>query len=101
MHRSLWDKSAKDCHEVKGKKLGIIGYGNIGSQVSILAEMLGMEVYYFDLVEKLPLGNAKAVKSLKELLKISDVITLHIDGRKENTNLIGEKEFREMKYREE
>ncbi len=97
MHKGIWDKSAKNCHEVKGKKLGIIGYGNIGSQVSILAEMLGMEVYFYDIIERLPLGNAKPCKSLKELLQTADVITLHMDGRKENTNLISEKEFRLMK----
>ncbi len=97
MHKSIWDKSAKNCHEVRGKKLGIIGYGNIGSQLSVLAEMLGMEVYYFDIVEKLPLGKAHKCFSFQELLKISDVISINVDGRKENTNLISEREFHLMK----
>jgi len=65
----IWDKSSKDCFEIRGKKLGIIGYGNIGSQLSVLAESLGMEVYFYDIVDKLPLGNAKKCQSLKELLK--------------------------------
>ena len=97
MHGSVWTKSAKDCHEVRGKKLGIIGYGNIGSQLSVIAEFLGMEVYYYDIVEKLALGNAKKCASMAELLKKVDIVTLHVDGRPENKNLIGEKEFRAMK----
>ncbi|GAB4218645.1 MAG: hypothetical protein Fur009_0430 [Candidatus Microgenomates bacterium] len=97
LHQGIWDKSANDCYEIKGKKLGIIGYGNIGTQVSVLAESLGMEVYFYDIVEKLPLGNAKKCQTLKELLKIADVVTVHIDGRKNNYNLIGEKEFSLMK----
>ncbi len=97
LHKGIWDKSAESSNEVRGKKLGIIGYGNIGSQLSVLAEDLGMEVLYYDLVEKLSLGNAKRCSTLKELLKKSDIITLHIDGRKENTNFISEKEFKQMK----
>lgn len=97
LHRGIWDKSAKNCHEIRGKKLGIIGYGNIGFQIGLLAELLGMEIYYFDVIEKLALGKAKACSSVSELLKIADVITLHLDGRKENTNFIGEKEFAMMK----
>src|SRR3989344_2379057 len=80
LHKGVWDKSAKDCHEVRGKKLGILGYGNIGSQISVLAEMLGMEVYYYDILERLPLGKAKSCRSIKELLQIVDVVTLHMDG---------------------
>ena len=97
LHQGIWDKSAKNCHEIRGKKIGIIGYGNIGSQVSVLAEMLGMEVYYYDIIERLPQGKAKQCKKLNDLLRISDVITLHIDGRKENTNLIDEDEFKLVK----
>ncbi len=97
MHQGKWDKSAKKSFEVRGKKLGIIGYGNIGAQLSILAEALGMEVYYYDVVEKLALGNTKKCETLEELLSISDFITLHVDGRKENANYIGEKEFELMK----
>ncbi len=97
MHQGKWDKSAKGSFEVRGKKLGIIGYGNIGAQLSVLAENLGMRVFYFDREEKLAMGNATKCKSLKELLAISDVITLHIDGRESNTNIIGKEEFSQMK----
>lgn len=97
LHQGKWDKSADNSYEVRGKKLGIVGYGNIGSQLSVLAESLGMEVYFYDIAEKLALGNAKKCRSLKELLKIVDVVTLHIDGRENNTNLIGEREFQWMK----
>lgn len=96
-HTGIWAKSAKDAHEIRGKKLGIIGYGNIGSQLSVLAEMMGMEVYFYDLVEKPALGNAKKCNSLEEILAIADVISIHVDGRKSNTNLISEKEFKLMK----
>ena len=97
LHKGIWDKSAKGSFEVRGKKLGIIGYGNIGSQLSVLAEALGMDVYYYDIVEKLALGNAKKCSTMQELLKKADIVTLHVDGRKENRNLISEKEFRLMK----
>lgn len=97
MHTGKWDKSAKGSFEVRGKKLGIIGYGNIGSQLSIIAEALGMEVYYYDIVEKLALGNAKKCESLDELLSVADILTLHVDGRKDNKNIIGEREFSQMK----
>jgi D-3-phosphoglycerate dehydrogenase / 2-oxoglutarate reductase len=97
LHRGIWKKSASNCHEIRGKTLGIIGYGNIGSQLSVAAESLGMEVYYFDIAEKMALGNAKKCTSMTELLKKSDVVTIHVDGRPENNNLIGEKEFRLMK----
>lgn len=97
LHSGKWDKSATGAHEVRGKTLGIIGYGNIGSQLSVVAESMGMNVYFYDVVEKLALGNAKKCVSLKELLQISDVITLHVDGRKANTNLIGKHEFEHMK----
>jgi len=97
MHLGIWEKTSKNCHEIRGKNLGIIGYGNIGSQLSIIAENLGMHVYYFDIVDKLALGNAKRCKTLKELLKISDAVTVHVDGRPENKNLISNKEFKYMK----
>jgi D-3-phosphoglycerate dehydrogenase len=97
MHEGKWDKSAKNSFEIRGKKLGIVGYGNIGSQLSVLAEALGMEVYYYDIVEKLQLGNAKKCSSLKELLNIADVVSLHVDGRPSNKNIIGAKEFDMMK----
>lgn len=97
VHQGIWDKSAGDSYEIRGKKLGIIGYGNIGSQISVLAEGLGMQVLYYDVSEKLALGNAHKCSSLRELLKKSDVITIHVDGNKANKNLIGEKEFKAMK----
>ncbi len=97
MHKGVWDKSAKGSFEVRGKKLGIIGYGNIGAQLSVLAENLGMKVYYYDKEEKLALGNATKCKSLPEILSLADVITLHVDGRESNSNLIGEEEFKVMK----
>ncbi len=97
MHEGIWEKSATNSFEIRGKKLGLIGYGNIGTQLSVVAEALGMEVYYYDLVEKLALGNAKRCKTMNELLQICDVVTLHVDGRKQNANLIGAKEFAQMK----
>ncbi|WP_034891023.1 phosphoglycerate dehydrogenase [Gillisia sp. Hel_I_29] len=97
MHEGNWDKSASHSYEVRGKKLGIVGYGNIGAQLSVMAESIGFDVYYYDLVEKLALGNATKCNSLKELLQTVDIVSLHVDGRKENKNLIGEKQFKEMK----
>lgn len=97
MHKGIWDKSANNSRELRGKKLGIVGYGNIGSQLSVLAEAMGMKVYFYDIVDKLALGNAEKVNSLEELLRISDFISLHVDGRKENQNMIAEKEFEIMK----
>lgn len=92
LHMGEWDKSAKGSHEVRGRTLGIIGYGNIGSQLSVIAEHLGMDVYYYDIADKLALGNARKCTTLKELMHVSDVVTVHVDGRKENRNLIGAKE---------
>ncbi|MBX2962837.1 MAG: phosphoglycerate dehydrogenase [Cyclobacteriaceae bacterium] len=97
MHQGIWDKSSDGSYEIRGKKLGLIGYGNIGTQLSVLAESMGMKVYYYDIEEKLSLGNATRCKSLKELLEIVDVISLHVDGRASNTNLIGAHEFNQMK----
>jgi D-3-phosphoglycerate dehydrogenase len=97
MHTGEWDKSANGSFEIRGKTLGIVGYGNIGSQLSVVAEAVGMKVVYFDVAEKLQLGNAVKCRTLEELLAQSDVVTLHIDGRTENTNYIGEKEFALMK----
>lgn len=97
MHRGEWDKSAIGSYEIRGKKLGLVGYGSIGTQLSVVAEAMGMEVYFYDAVEKLALGNAKKVNSLDELLKISDVISLHVDGRKSNAAMIGKREFDLMK----
>ena len=97
MHQGTWDKSAKNSFEVRGKKLGLVGYGNIGTQLSVVAEALGMEVYFYDTVDKLALGNARKCKTLDELLSIADIISLHTDGRKENKNLISYREFGLMK----
>ena len=95
-HQGVWDKTAENAREVRGKKLGIIGFGNIGSQVSTLAEAMGMDVYYYDVVDKLSIGNATRVTTLKELLEIAQVITIHVDGNPTNANLIDEEEFRMM-----
>lgn len=97
MHRGTWDKSAKGSFEIRGKKLGIVGYGNIGAQLSVLAEALGMQVMYYDVEEKLALGNAQKAKTLRELMSKSDVVTLHVDGRAENNGMIGKKELGWMK----
>jgi D-3-phosphoglycerate dehydrogenase len=97
MHEGIWDKSAKNSYEIRGKKLGLVGYGSIGTQISVIAEALGMEVHFYDTVDKLALGNAKKCRTLQELLSISDFISLHVDGRKANANIIGEPEFAQMK----
>jgi D-3-phosphoglycerate dehydrogenase len=97
MHQGIWDKSANNSVEIRGKKLGIVGYGSIGAQFSVIAEALGMKVYFYDVIDKLALGNAKKCSSLQELLALSDVVTLHVDGRKENANLINETSFEQMK----
>lgn len=97
MHTGKWDKSAKGSFEIRGKKLGIIGYGNIGAQLSVIAENLGMKVFYYDREEKLAMGNAVKCKTLNELLSLADAITIHVDGRESNTNVIGEEQFRQMK----
>lgn len=97
MHKGEWDKSAKGSYEVRGKKLGIIGYGNIGTQLSVLAEAMGMQVLYYDAEEKLGLGNATKCRSMNELLESADVISMHVDGRPTNSDLIGKREFALMK----
>lgn len=97
MHEGKWQKSATGSFEVRGKTLGIVGYGKIGSQLSILAESIGMNVQYFDLEDKLALGNAVQCSSLDRLLSTSDVISLHVDGRAENKLMIGQDQFSKMK----
>lgn len=97
MHNGKWDKSAKGSFEVRGKVLGLIGYGNIGTQLSVLAESMGMKVMYYDIEERLSLGNAVRCKTLKEVLENADVVSLHVDGRRSNTNMIGREEFALMK----
>lgn len=97
LQAGVWDKSSKGSHEVRGRSLGIVGYGNIGSQLSVLAENMGMSVNFFDTADKLALGNARRCSSLEELLEVSDVVTLHVDGRPDNKNLFGEDELKRMK----
>jgi D-3-phosphoglycerate dehydrogenase len=97
MHSGKWQKSATSAHEIRGKKLGIIGYGNIGKQLSIVAEAMGLDVYFYDIVDRLALGNATKCTSMEELLGQVDIVSLHIDGRPANDNLFGEKEFAMMK----
>tara|TARA_B100001057_G_scaffold81871_1_gene77348 strand:+ start:1076 stop:2302 length:1227 start_codon:yes stop_codon:yes gene_type:complete len=97
MHEGKWSKDSINSHEIRNKTIGIIGYGNIGSQLSVLCESLGMNVLYFDKLDKLSIGNAKKVSSLHELLKESDIVSLHVDGSEENSNFISGKEFEMMK----
>jgi D-3-phosphoglycerate dehydrogenase len=92
-HRGQWLKSASNSFEARGKNLGIIGYGHIGSQVSILAEALGMNVYYYDIVKKLSLGKAVACSTLEELLSVAHLVTLHVPETQLTRNMIGEKEL--------
>ncbi|MEH6648734.1 MAG: phosphoglycerate dehydrogenase [Motiliproteus sp.] len=96
-HRGVWDKSAKNSFEIRGKRLGIIGYGSIGSQLSVMAESLGMEVSFYDVVAKLPIGNASQVGSLKELLTISDIISLHVPENASTQNMLGAEQLAHMK----
>jgi D-3-phosphoglycerate dehydrogenase len=96
-HQGIWKKDAKGSYELRGKTLGIIGYGNIGSQVSVLAESLGMKVIFYDTVTKLPLGNAVAKKSLKELLGQSDIVTLHVPETGQTKNLINKSNIKQFK----
>ena len=96
-HEGIWLKEAKGSYELRGKTLGIIGYGNIGSQVSVLAEALGMKVIFYDVETKLPLGNAEDAKSLKELLGRSDVITLHVPETSQTKNLINKSNLKYFK----
>ncbi len=97
MHQGVWDKSATGAHEIRGRTLGIVGYGNIGTQLSVLAESLGMRVLFYDSADRLALGNAQRSNSLKDLLHDSDIVTLHVDGRPENRNIFGEAEFAAMR----
>ncbi|KEQ18386.1 phosphoglycerate dehydrogenase [Endozoicomonas numazuensis] len=96
-HRGGWQKSAANSYEIRGKKLGIVGYGSIGSQLSVLAESLGMDVYYYDVVTKLSIGNAKQVGSLNDLLAMSDVVSLHVPETPATKWMFGEEQFAAMK----
>jgi D-3-phosphoglycerate dehydrogenase / 2-oxoglutarate reductase len=99
MHAGVWDKSAKGAHEVRGRKLGIVGYGNIGTQLSVIAESLGMSVYFYDIADKLAIGNARRCSTLHELLESVETVTLHVDGRAGNHGFFGEEEFARMRPR--
>ena len=97
IHQGQWFKTALNSHEVRGKNLGIVGYGNIGKQLSVLAEAIGMRVYYYDVEDQLGLGNAIKCTTLEDLLAVSDVVTLHVDDNKANRNFIGEREIDQMR----
>ncbi|MGL5828666.1 MAG: phosphoglycerate dehydrogenase, partial [Angustibacter sp.] len=99
MHAGIWDKSAQGSHEVRGRSLGIVGYGNIGSQLSVVAEALGMTVFYFDSQDRLAMGNAHKCDTLPELLARVEVVSLHVDGRPSNQGFFGDREFRQMRPR--
>lgn len=96
MHAGQWNKSAAGAHEIRGRRLGIVGYGNIGSQLSVIAEALGLSVYFYDTGDKLALGNARRCDTMAELLASVDIVTLHVDGRSTNVGLFGEAEFAQM-----
>ncbi|MHC1782450.1 MAG: phosphoglycerate dehydrogenase [Anaerolineaceae bacterium] len=97
MHQGIWKKTASGSMELRGKTLGIIGYGNIGAQLSVLAESLGMNVVFYDYAEKLCLGNAMRMDSLAELLHIADVVSVHVSGTPQNVNFFGATQFEMMK----
>ncbi|MCB2413747.1 phosphoglycerate dehydrogenase [Demequina sp. TTPB684] len=97
MHAGVWSKSAIGAHEIRGRTLGIVGYGNIGSQLSVIAEALGMNVIFFDSAEKLALGNATKMPTLESLLREADIVTLHVDGRSGNSGFFGREQFEAMK----
>lgn len=99
MHEGVWNKTAKGSHEVRGRTLGIVGYGNVGSQLSVLAESLGMRVYFYDIVDRLALGNAVRCHTLEELLETVETVSIHVDGRPENTNLFDRETINSMRPR--
>ena len=97
LHRGVWAKSADDAREVRGKTLGIVGYGNIGTQLSVMAEALGMDVCFYDIVTKLPLGNARMVPTLDEVLAAADVVTFHVPETPLTQGMMGRAQFARMK----
>nr|WP_084040289.1 phosphoglycerate dehydrogenase [Demequina sp. NBRC 110053] len=97
MHEGVWNKSAEGAHEIRGRTIGIVGYGNIGSQLSVVAEALGMNVIFYDNAEKLALGNATRMPTLESLLQAADIVTLHVDGRSGNQGFFGRAQFEAMK----
>ena len=99
MHAGIWDKSAKGSHEVRGRTLGIVGYGNIGTQLSNLAEAMGMYVVFYDIADRLAHGNARRMPTMDALLAEADVVSLHVDGRPGNAGIFGDAQFKKMKPR--
>ena len=99
MHDGIWDKSARGSHEVRGRTLGIVGYGNIGTQLSNVAEAMGMRVVFYDTADRPAHGNARRMRSMDDLLAISDVVSLHVDGRPGNAGFFGPEQFAAMKPR--
>merc|ERR1712157_159921 len=97
MHQGQWKKTAVNCYEVRGKTLGIVGYGHVGSQLSVLSESMGLKVIFYDIVPKLPLGNAQSCSSLQELLKKSDFVSLHVPYTPQTHNMIDEEQLALMK----
>jgi D-3-phosphoglycerate dehydrogenase len=97
MHNGVWNKDLKSTTEIRGKSLGIIGYGHIGSQLSVLADAFGMKIYFFDVLQRLPLGTAIPVSTLDELLSKVDFVSLHVPETPETKNMIGKREFSLMK----
>ena len=99
MHAGVWDKSAQGSHEIRGRTLGIVGYGNIGTQLSNVAEAMGLRVIFFDTADRLAHGNARRMPTLDALLAEADVVTLHVDGRPGNAGFFGAEQFAKMKPR--
>jgi Phosphoglycerate dehydrogenase and related dehydrogenases len=99
MHQGVWDKSAKGSHEIRGRTLGIVGYGNIGTQLSNVAEAIGLRVVFYDTADRPAHGNARRCRSLDELLEVSDIVSLHVDGRPGNAGMFGAEQFAKMKPR--
>jgi D-3-phosphoglycerate dehydrogenase len=97
LHQGKWNKTSNNCHEIRGKSLGIVGYGHIGSQLSVLADSMGMRVYFYDILQTMPLGTAKPLETIDELLKTCDYISLHVPETPETKNMIGKREFDLMK----
>ncbi|KAI9142285.1 hypothetical protein BKA69DRAFT_1027698 [Paraphysoderma sedebokerense] len=97
MHKTIWNKVSANCFEIRAKTLGIVGYGHIGTQLSVLAESMGMNVIFYDILQIMPLGTAKPMASLQDLLKTADFVTLHVPETPETINMIGEKELQCMK----
>jgi len=96
-HRGVWQKTAADSYELRGKTLGIVGYGHIGAQLSVMAEAMGMQVRYYDVERRLAIGNARPAANLEGLLNVSDVVTLHVPATPQTKDMIGERELRAMK----